>query len=100
MDQFDKNLKQALEHSVEHVTFSRQEAVARAVQAQDSAMKTNRFFLFFKPALAYAAAFAVITTVALGSLLWVPGTPPDHQQEVVVAAGEIPFAAVQHMLKK
>ncbi len=98
MKQFDEKVKQALEASVEHVSFSRHEAVARAVREQTAAEKSSSYRLFFKPVLAYAAAFVVITTIALGGLLWVPGASAPSPHEQVITAGEIPFAAVQHLI--
>ncbi len=99
MERFDKQIQKSLELSVEDISFERHQEVRDAVLKEASPGKLHRFFHApAAPVLASAAALLVVSVLALGILLWVPGDRPEALQEPVIVAGEMPFSAVQHLV--
>lgn len=98
MDHLDEQVKQSLESSVGHIRFSRREEVRAELHGNGSPHRVRRVLhRMRKPVLAYAAVMLVALAISLGWLLREPGQPAGIQEQVI-AAGQVPFAAVQHLM--
>ncbi len=101
MDHLDERVKKTLDSSVQHIRFSRREEVRAEIVGNASQEGGHSVFRGMrKPLLAYAAVMLIASSISLGWLLSDAGQPAEGIQEQVIPAGQVPFAAVQHLMRQ
>ncbi|MDD3996544.1 MAG: hypothetical protein WCR91_02745 [Sphaerochaetaceae bacterium] len=96
MEKIDKDIQQALESSVRQVSFFRREAVRDKILTQNPTHRRSMFLTYGKPFVVGLTAFTVMLSMALASIAYMPNRQNPSDSDIVLVAGELPFAAVRY----
>ena len=96
MKQIDNDIRQALESSVRQIVFSRREAVRDVIHKQIKTDLPSKFRMYLKPITVGIVAFAIVVSVALSSITYVPSRLEASDTNIVMVAGDLPFAAIRY----